>query len=672
MTRVSADGRPGSLGWRLFWQRALGTARRGARPDEEAADVERGGPLDAAALVDVIYEDRANFHRDVVEAWCFGERVFGQAPSASLPDVLVAVRGFLQSRALVLTLERLGIDNPAVYAAAIGRADRIAAINDADRAATVLSLYQGGLALVERARLARAIDAATAGRLVDSLARLAIAPGGEDLGATASWIEASFLPAIGASAAGKADAAAAPETLEALVLAAFAGRGRDGFPPIRTVDYEGTRYRLDPSSVDLARMEAVREKQRGTSLDAALAFCREVRTLAAARSRDEARARLARVEQVAAPLLAQSRALPEWKGGAPLRAATSEVASDLEAIRKAGDVRSATDRVARLARAADGELGRVLASVAYAAALPSPDSTTLMAGDPSLEHDWGLRTADGPSRWHFAWALPADSRDTAARWHVRGSLLALDLCLGTEGLHRVSTDALPGPPTVSEDDLRGFTEAALLANRFDYRDEDMARLSAAIWRGRLRVARLALDSSDLSNAAATAGLDETRRELVLWAAANEPGRVPAFFSVTDLLRLGGESDQHLPSLAAWGASGLAYDGRLSLWFPASQPFATVAGRRTRGVLAALIPDLSLLVAESLDEHRLPAVLTRSVLMVATLDYVDRLGLAYEDDWMTLVAGVQRIVPSRMDDYLASVTTAGLLVPLRRPNGGQRD
>jgi hypothetical protein len=245
---------------------------------------------------------------------------------------------------------------------------------------------------------------------------------------------------------------------------------------------------------------------------------------------------------------------------------------------------------------------------------------------------------------------------------VHGSLLALDLCLGTEALRRLSADGLPGPPTITEDDRKGFTEAALLANAFDYRDEDMAMVSAAIWRGKLRVAALALDPAHLSDVIEEAALDETRRELLSWAVVQERGRVAEFFSLAEFLRLGVESGQH-PALDAWGASGLSYDGRLSLHFPTCQPFSTLAGRRTRGLMAALIPDLALLVAQTLDEHRLPAALTQSVLMAATLDYVDRLRLAYDDDWMTLVSSVQRIMPARMDDYLASATTAGPMVPV---------
>ena len=555
ITRVSADGRPGQLGWTRFWQRALVGERLPARPAEDTADVEKGGVLDAAALLETLDGVNASLRRDVAEAWCFGERVFGNASRTSLPDVLVAVRGFRRYRTLVLTLERLGVDNPTVYAAAVSRAERIAGIADANRAATTLSLYQGALALVERARLGRTLDASTASTLVHSLARLPISSGGDDLGSVASWIDTTFLPALGALPAPQPATAA---SLELRVLAAFAGRRRESSSQAPTAEYQGMRYRVDPSIRELARTAAIREKQHGASLDAALAFVREVRSLAAAASATEdVGARLARLEEVAAPLFArQLRAMPEWNGGARLHATMTEAARDLEAMRKAGNVRTIESRISRLAQAADAQLGQVLASIAYAAVLPGPASTALMVGDPSLLHDWGLN-ADEFARARSAWALPSEERDSKHRWHVHGSLLALDLCLGTQALHRLSTDAPPGPPTMSEDDARGFTEAAVLSNTFDYRDDEMARFAAAIRCGRERVAALAANPARLTGVAAGASLDESRRELLSWALVHEPDRVAGFFSVAELLRLGGLPAGALAALDAWGASGVS-------------------------------------------------------------------------------------------------------------------
>jgi hypothetical protein len=118
---------------------------------------------------------------------------------------------------------------------------------------------------------------------------------------------------------------------------------------------------------------------------------------------------------------------------------------------------------------------------------------------------------------------------------------------------------------------------------------------------------------------------------------------------------------------AWGTSGLSYDGRLCLRLPESQPFALLAGRPAKGVLAALLPDLALMAAEALGDEHLPAVLTRSLLSVMTLDYVERTRPAFADDWLTMISDAQRVLPERMADYLASALTIGPLVPVAKKN-----
>jgi len=132
-----------------------------------------------------------------------------------------------------------------------------------------------------------------------------------------------------------------------------------------------------------------------------------------------------------------------------------------------------------------------------------------------------------------------------------------------------------------------------------------------------------------------------------------------------LLRLGQLAPGTVENLDAWGTSGLSFDGRLCLLFQASHQWSTLSGRTGKGGVAALVPDLPLLVAEALSDQRLPAALTRSILTIATLDYLDRLRVAFDDDWLAMVAAVQRILPARMDDYVAAVMTGGPLVPLAK-------
>jgi hypothetical protein len=63
-------------------------------------------------------------------------------------------------------------------------------------------------------------------------------------------------------------------------------------------------------------------------------------------------------------------------------------------------------------------------------------------------------------------------------------------------------------------------------------------------------------------------------------------------------------------------------------------------------------------------RQVPAALTRSVLECAARDAIDELQLQYYDDWVTLI-GRTRVMPERLDEYLASLTSGGPLVPVAR-------
>jgi hypothetical protein len=93
-------------------------------------------------------------------------------------------------------------------------------------------------------------------------------------------------------------------------------------------------------------------------------------------------------------------------------------------------------------------------------------------------------------------------------------------------------------------------------------------------------------------------------------------------------------------------------------------FDLLSGRKGGALTAGLVPDLVLSVAEAMHERQVPAVLTRAVLECAALDAVDEAQLQYTDDWLTFL-GHARAAPARLDEYLASLTAGGPLVPVAR-------
>ena len=455
-------------------------------------------------------------------------------------------------------------------------------------------------------------------------------------------------------------------------MAALAGRHPTQSQPGKTVEDQGIEYRVDPASAELERLKAIREKQGGASLQAVLTLGREVRTLSAGvQNVAQLAERIEALKAASAPVLAaQPARATGWSRPADLPDALNDAVRTLSGIRKAQDLRKLDRAALSLQRSADWELARVLVSLAYAAGIGDPESTALVAGDPSVLHEWGVALTDEDWRARMEWAMPKESHDAGGRWNVDGSLLALDVGLGSQALHRLSSDAPPSAPTISDNHRHALTESAVLANAFDYEDADMALLVEALARGRAAVEALAADPTRLADAAV--GLDGIQRNLLAWTLVHERERVPAFFSRGDLLWLGRLDRSAVRALDAWGTTGLSYDGRLCLRFPVTRPYSALAGRWSTGLMPTLLPDITLLVAEALHERHLPAALTRSMLLVTTLDFMDRLALAHEDDWLTLAADVERVLASRLDDYLASVTTAGPLVPLRKASGGEHD
>ena len=96
----------------------------------------------------------------------FAQGVFGTATEADRAvDALIALGGYRRYRALLLTLDRMDITRAARLRA---RRRSGAPHRRAGRAASeqhAVVAFQSSLAIVERARLTRAIDAATAERL---------------------------------------------------------------------------------------------------------------------------------------------------------------------------------------------------------------------------------------------------------------------------------------------------------------------------------------------------------------------------------------------------------------------------------------------------------------------------------------------------------------------------
>jgi hypothetical protein len=249
--------------------------------------------------------------------------------------------------------------------------------------------------------------------------------------------------------------------------------------------------------------------------------------------------------------------------------------------------------------------------------------------------------------------------DSGTPWHVSGSLLGLDTGLSSLALRRIDVGDLPDAPTLTAPDRETFSKTVVLINPFDLTDEGRDAIVAAIARGRARVAAMSKDAATWEDAADQIGMDGWRRRAVRWAMANDATLVPSFFSLVELLRLGGPPAD-LP-LDRWGMAGDTSDGCLCTQAPVPGRQLIVEGRPYVGLLAAEVADVNLRVAEALSTRRLPAQLAPGVLAGAVQDYVDRVKPLHGSDWLTLVRTAQAIPDDRIDDYVAALTADGPLV-----------
>jgi hypothetical protein len=664
MTDVDQSGQAqGPVSVRL-WRKVFAATEIPSDPAGELGNTDDDGFVDAAWLLQFLGDVDQSFavRRSRIESWLFAQRAFGGAAREQLPDVLVALRGFLRYGVLLGTLDRMGVRDPRIHAAAVRHADRLSRIKDRERAAVAFGLFQASVSLVERARTARTLDVAASESLLQSLCALPLSDDGEYLGGVGWWMDNALLPALASRVPPRGDDGALPT--DELILRAMAGRALGvADSPDLGLWLEGLPYSVDVAAAELTRMKAVREKQRGVPIEPGLALARAASLLAAPG------VTLAQVPQLASDLDRAAQAVVPLRGPGMTwldanwyRKEIASAAGDIRKLKKPGDLKKLPRIALPFLQVADRLLSQGALSLAYAAVLRDPQSTALLDGDPAPRHDWAFGALDGSQQQAPPWREPF--ADRAGGWHLTGSILGADLALAVEGLRRVSIDRFPAPPTLSDAEQQTVAEGVTLTVPFDQSDADRDGLVGALAAGRRALEAVREQPALWPAAADTMQIRDFRHELLAWTIANEPDALPLLLSLGELVQLGQPPGASEVAPHAWGTPGRAYDGRWSLRYPVPSTLDLLAGRKGGSLTVGLAPDLMLSVAEAMHARQVPAALTRAVLECAARDAIDELQLQYYDDWLTLV-GHMRVVEGRLDEYLASLTAGGPLRPVPR-------
>ena len=258
------QGQVAGPSWQWLWEQVFDRSDISRRQAGSIRPVP-GSPVTLAWLCQKIADASPQERRDRFGMVRFAQTVFGGAGDADAADVLIALGGYRRYQALLLTLDRMDITSPRTFARAIDAARRVD-----DRAGreqrNSLAAFQGGLAIIERARVTRAIDAAAAERLVLSLAG-AVDRDVATTAAVAQWIPDTLVAALPPLL--QPDQWTGPATAyESKILQAMAG------PPVESdetrVDWEGLSYRVDLGAGERQRLARIREQVASPGLDAAL------------------------------------------------------------------------------------------------------------------------------------------------------------------------------------------------------------------------------------------------------------------------------------------------------------------------------------------------------------------------------------------------------------------
>jgi hypothetical protein len=557
----------------------------------------------------------------------------------------------------MLTLERIGLDRPALYRAAAEHARRLSAL-DEDKRAPGITAFQGALALVERARWSRAIDRTLAGDLVAKLVALDVSERDLYRGELIRWVETALLPAF------EAAVGTGPEANpDLVVLSAIAGinpaASADGNPDSAAiVEWEGNRYRLDVAHPELMRLQRVRARQGGNTLEDVLAFCQ-----AAA---DVEKSSEVRSTQGLASLRSRAEHLTEVRFPGGTRAnpkALAERAADLLG-RRSFSARSGRQLGAAARDAGELLLADIFRSLVYAAALGDPEGPALLGSSVASRHEpAGAASAHGQAV--AGWQLPQEDTPPGGTWHVTGSLLGLDVGLSRLALRRLGPPVLM-QPTLTEDDRRAFAQTVSLMNPMETTGERRSALLDALKEGRRRVA--GLTPGDVEAVARDAGIGDWRRRALDWIVAREPENASNLFSAAELVWLGRTGDSSGPDLDAFGTATLGLGGSLHLRFPAPAPWENFAGQGTGGLRGARMADLTIALAERLAELGVPAPATRDVLRAVMQDFIDEVHPADTDDLWSLIEYARRLDSDRLQDYVAALAAGGPFVSLE--SGGR--
>ena len=630
--RVVADGGIELPGDRTFWERVFDG---GDTPTAATRARAVSRPLSFDWLIERTSVGTTTERRTRYEQLLYAARHFPATTPREEPMALAVLRGYARFPQLLRELERLGRIDRDILAAAVQAAHALDAIRDEGRRLVALAQWQGALGIL--GRIDRAGTMTSESRDAALRAWAAVRPDAEGRlrGAIVRW-------ALEHGA--QTNAATGPQPLGSALFA----RLLPWTSAERHVAWEGTLYRIDHAAAERFRLARVRGPDPPAFFEAA------ADSLALAQALDARDARVAASRDVDAALdgIAHAALLPER--GSDRDRATDAAIQALDRARQRGPAR----RAEHVFDLADSLGALALTEAVYAVALGSGEELPLRSRDAARRHTFGKTSGfDGPR--DRAWMPPQVVAETRTAWHVSGSLLGLDVGLAHLSLRRLSRRPPAGRPQLNDGDRHLLIESVVLVERRALTPGAHAALISAMARGRRALTAVG-QADDLVALTHRLPLSALRRHLAPWVLEHDRTSLATYFSVSEIVALGLETDQAANTLSGWGNSCEPLTGRRAAGGLPDAAWELYGGRLSSGLLASVVPDVQLRVAELLAGLDMPADVLPDVLSSAVLEFVNTVPSRHPDDWRALVLTAAAIGPTAVERFLALLTTDGVL------------
>ncbi len=660
---------------RDFWEQVFDDERIPDNPERELRGIDDTPLIDAAYVLAATCNGPPPTGRARLRALAFVQRVFGDHDRRDLPAVLVAARAAVRYPMLMLSVERTGVEDAAVYASLARMADRLERVNQPLQLRNALSQFQGALALVERAGLVGALAPDVAGNALLALAEIPLTRDGRFGGAIGEWLVGHLLPGLGVRIAPSFDL----DVMDQQLLAALAGVAAAERP---VVEWEGLTYEFDSRAAQFERFIQARDRFGSNRLDAIVALSATAAALANGTVTDPAPLidELERsVGNIRTPRVGIH--VPNTRS-VSYEDRLRPIVDDLREIASRGRLGRLPDVASRLHPLVDVLLADLLRTLPYVVHLANSYGVRLMGDDVAARHEFGVRIGDPAERVRAPWSLPRggttpplpfhrlgefwvapedDDRFTGV-WHVYGALMSLDLALANFHLPRLTGIIPPQARAFLSTEENYFAQGATLFNPAVATPEQVADVADAIRRGRARVQGLHADPEALPDIAREVGLGALRTNEFAWTIRRRPDAVDRFLSRTELFWLGlndGGGEAVLPP-AGWGAPAVWLDGCLCVRIPPPNAFDLSNAPAER--LASEFADLQLALVETVDELALPAPIVADLLPLAMRELLDGVSATRRGRLDALVRYVHDVPRERIEDYVASLVGPGR--PLR--------